>query len=833
MFLNYKSILLWVVILLTGSLNEVKSQSIVAKSYRTHLGDVNVSVTITDGPGNPKDWIGIYKDGQEPGKVDAFTWIYVDGTQSGNTGVDSETWIFTLLDAKFIAGKYKAYLLENDGFTILASTSFIVRNANEANTPPTALGQNITMDMNEACCGDYLVIELKGDDLETRPERIEFSDFWIVNRPKNGSLLRSSGRYLFYTPWGNCNGVGDNDSFTFKTFDGELYSDPATVTINIIRRKNDDKPCLSMSKTEYLHNSDSDKETVEIIFTDGPGNAKDWIGIYREDHSPGIVNYVFPDLKSLDKLAWLYVNGTTSGSKSKKSGSIQFKDFFTAGSYKAYLLEDDGFTVLAHASFKVSKDVVIDENIAPRSEGQTVNVDEDGSVSIALNGEDDDGDDLGFTVVSQPKNGTLSGTAPNLTYSPKPDFNGDDSFTYKANDGLADSNTATVAISVKTVNDLPVVFSQSANVDEDGSVTVTLKAQDNDGDNLKFTVVSQPKNGTLSGTAPNLTYSPKPDFNGDDSFTYKANDGLADSNTATVAIKVIEKDVEPVQLTLSKASYEEGEWIEISYKGGPGNTKDWIGIYKEGQPIDDGSVEYQYLYGNISGKLIFDPLSTGKYEVSFYVNDTHQKLYTAHFDVRNKVELTLSRASYEVGEKVEISYSEAPENDKDWIGIYKKGQPINDGSVQYQYLNGKKSGKLIFASLPVGKYEVHLFEDNSYKKLNTAYFKVKAEGSPRLTTSRNQYVYGETIVISYANAPGNQNDWIGLHEDGKIGSWPAIKYRKLNGQKSGVIEWDLKLEKGKKYHIALYRGWSFISADTDEFSISTKNWLIGHFCGWS
>ena len=65
-----------------------------------------------------------------------------------------------------------------------------------------------------------------------------------------------------------------------------------------------------------------------------------------------------------------------------------------------------------------------------------------------------------------------------------------------------DSNTATVAIGVKSVNDLPVVFTQSVIVDEDGSVSISLKAQDNDGDNLKYTVVSQPKNGTLSGASP-------------------------------------------------------------------------------------------------------------------------------------------------------------------------------------------------------------------------------------------------------------------------------------------------------------------------------------------
>lgn len=88
------------------------------------------------------------------------------------------------------------------------------------------------------------------------------------------------------------------------------------------------------------------------------------------------------------------------------------------------------------------------------------------------------------------------------------------------------------------MNDLPVVFGQSANVDEDGSVSITLRGEDNDGDNLVFIVVSLPENGTLSGSAPNLTYNPKTNFNGGDSFTFKANDGEADSNTATVAINV-------------------------------------------------------------------------------------------------------------------------------------------------------------------------------------------------------------------------------------------------------------------------------------------------------
>jgi hypothetical protein len=67
---------------------------------------------------------------------------------------------------------------------------------------------------------------------------------------------------------------------------------------------------------------------------------------------------------------------------------------------------------------------------------------------------------------------------------------------------------------------------------------VTLNATDSDGDALAYAIVSGPTNGSLSGTLPNLTYTPDSDYEGADSFTYKANDGYADSNIATVSITV-------------------------------------------------------------------------------------------------------------------------------------------------------------------------------------------------------------------------------------------------------------------------------------------------------
>ena len=51
---------------------------------------------------------------------------------------------------------------------------------------------------------------------------------------------------------------------------------------------------------------------------------------------------------------------------------------------------------------------------------------------------------------------SLSGTAPDLTYTPDPDYHGPDSFTFVANDGTVDSAAATVSITVAPVNDPPV-----------------------------------------------------------------------------------------------------------------------------------------------------------------------------------------------------------------------------------------------------------------------------------------------------------------------------------------------------------------------------------------
>jgi hypothetical protein len=87
-------------------------------------------------------------------------------------------------------------------------------------------------------------------------------------------------------------------------------------------------------------------------------------------------------------------------------------------------------------------------NQPPVASGQSVTTPEDQPLLITLLASDPDGDELSYTVVSGPAHGALSGTAPNLTYAPTIGYSGSDSFTFKAYDGLADSGSATISITV-------------------------------------------------------------------------------------------------------------------------------------------------------------------------------------------------------------------------------------------------------------------------------------------------------------------------------------------------------------------------------------------------
>jgi VCBS repeat-containing protein len=102
-------------------------------------------------------------------------------------------------------------------------------------------------------------------------------------------------------------------------------------------------------------------------------------------------------------------------------------------------------------------------NIPPVASNDSYTTDEDTTLAVAAPGvlaNDSDGnaDPLTVVPVSGPAHGILSLNADgSFTYAPDANYNGPDSFTYKANDSRVDSNIATVSITITPVNDAPVL----------------------------------------------------------------------------------------------------------------------------------------------------------------------------------------------------------------------------------------------------------------------------------------------------------------------------------------------------------------------------------------
>jgi len=143
--------------------------------------------------------------------------------------------------------------------------------------------------------------------------------------------------------------------------------------------------------------------------------------------------------------------------------------------------------------------------------------------------------------------GTISLVSGNVNYTPVANYHGPASFTYTVCDdgttnGSADSKctSATVNVTVDSVNDDPVAVADSAATDEDTPVNIDVRSNDSDvdGDALVVIAVTQGAHGSVTNNGDNVTYSPASNFNGNDSFTYTISDSHGGTATANVSVTI-------------------------------------------------------------------------------------------------------------------------------------------------------------------------------------------------------------------------------------------------------------------------------------------------------
>jgi VCBS repeat-containing protein len=244
-----------------------------------------------------------------------------------------------------------------------------------------------------------------------------------------------------------------------------------------------------------------------------------------------------------NKLTYSLVNAPAGASIDTATGAFTWTptEAQGAGSYNITIrVTDNGAPALsAEETITIA---VREVNKPPVAADAEINGIEDKSVSFALKATDADlpANTLTYSIVKAPANGTLSGSGANLTYTPKPDFNGSDSFTFKVNDGAADSAGATISLKIAPVNDAPVANSDSAATRENVPLIINIAANDTDvdGDTITVSGVSDAIGGSVEMTNGGVKFTPNQNFRGTGGFKYTISDGKGGTAVGSVTVTV-------------------------------------------------------------------------------------------------------------------------------------------------------------------------------------------------------------------------------------------------------------------------------------------------------
>ena len=376
------------------------------------------------------------------------------------------------------------------------------------NDAPTAGDDSISINEDS---GAWLT-DVLADDSD--PEGDDLTVTAVTQGAKGTVVIVDGGAWLTYEPDANANGA---DTFTYTVSDGNGGTDTGLVHVTIAAVN--DKP-----------EANGDAKTLD---EDGGTTAIDVLA--NDDDIDGNA---------------LTVTAVTQGAK----GSVAITGGGTGLSYTpdanangadtfAYTISD-GHGMTDTASVTITIDPANDPPVAP-DDAATMNEDAGPTaVDVLDNDTDIDGDDLTIVAATDGASGTvaITGGGSGLTYQPDDQFHGTDTFTYTVSDGIA-SRTATVSVTVASVNDKPFADDDDFGVDEDAPATplaVFAGDTDIDGDTLTIISVTQGSKGAvlITGGGTGLTYRPFSNLSGMDAFTYTISDGHGMTDTATVTMTI-------------------------------------------------------------------------------------------------------------------------------------------------------------------------------------------------------------------------------------------------------------------------------------------------------
>lgn len=291
------------------------------------------------------------------------------------------------------------------------------------------------------------------------------------------------------------------------------------------------------------------------------------------------------------------------------------------------LIDADGESVAQDMNITIDAN-----NDGPVTVPDAYSVAEDSTLTVADpgvldNDSDLEGDPFEAFVDTQPANGTVSiGVGGGFTYDPVPDFTGTDTFTYIATDDKGASSVATlVTVTVTPVNDTPIAVADAVIVGEDAQIVSAVLANDVAlGDTpLVVTITTAAAFGVATpGTNGTVTYTPDPNYNGPDDYTYRVTDVDGQFSAAFVAVTVNSAN-DPVTVSI------DGQTPDPGAEGGSTSI-----IFTVAEPVDGTggpySVDVDFGDGNSATGSLSGPgtanfahvwVGDGAFPISVTVND--------------------------------------------------------------------------------------------------------------------------------------------------------------------------------------------------------------------
>ena len=530
------------------------------------------------------------------GTLDPSTVTIVDGPQEGDASVNADGTVTYAPRSDFNGEDAFTYTVaDNDG--LVSNEALVTITVTPVNDPPVAVNDEAETDEDTP-----VLIDVVANDTDADGDELVVV---AVSDPEHGTAAVEDG-IVTYTPAQDFFG---EDTFTYVVSDGNGGTDEGAVTVTVLPV--DDAPVALGDAYEV-----DEDETLTVA---APGVLANDYDVEGDPFSAAVEGA--PEHATLD----LSTDGSfTLTPQPDFHGTVTF-------TYRAVgaALSSEPATVTVEVAPVNDAPVAVDDAFV-------VDEDDPSVLDVLANDTDVDGDVLTIESVTQPEHGTVTiddgvarqaqvavrqadpeqdraGTLPRsvqlavsepaavvargesggpiLLYTPEPDYNGPDTFTYVVSDGNGGTDEATVTLTVEAVNDAPLAVDDEAETEEDAPVTIDVLANDTDeeGDELTVVALGAPEHGTAEieedGT---VTYTPSADFHGADAFTYTVADSNGGEAQASVTVTVAPVNDAPTASTIT----DPDDGAEVVVAGDPESviTAAWTAS----EDVDGDAVSYTW-----------------------------------------------------------------------------------------------------------------------------------------------------------------------------------------------------------------------------------------------